>query len=122
MDGNDAPGALDAELLEESCCDDGVGGCEGVGVEKGAADYGDEDDAEASAEDLGTVANGGSTSLHSISVFKFNFEESSTYHGPEVGNDLGDLWASSVNLCQMVETTAQERSGAGGKVLFPGHS
>lgn len=53
MDGDDAPGALDAELFEESCGDDLFGGGEAVGVKEGTADEGDDDYGEAAAEDLG---------------------------------------------------------------------
>ena len=53
MDGDDAPGALDAELLEEGGCHDTLVADECVGVEDGAADYGDEDYGEAAAENLG---------------------------------------------------------------------
>ena len=57
VDGDDAPGALDAELFEEGGGHDFVAAGEGVGVEQGAADDGDEDDAEAATEDLGGIAD-----------------------------------------------------------------
>lgn len=71
MDWNHSPGALDAELLEEGCGDDGFGGCECVRVEEGAADYTNEDDAETTAKDLGAIPDHGASG-----------------HGSKVGNDL----------------------------------
>ena len=59
MDGNDAPSSLDAELLEEGGGDDVLAADEGVWVEEGAADDGDEDDAEAATKDLAGVADDG---------------------------------------------------------------
>lgn len=53
MDWNHAPGALDGKLLEEGGGYDGFATGEGVGVYKGAADNGDENNGEAAAEDLG---------------------------------------------------------------------
>lgn len=53
MDGDDAPSALDAELLEEGGGYNPFGGSEAVRVEEGATDDGDEDYGEAAAEDLG---------------------------------------------------------------------
>ena len=38
MDGDDAPGTLNAELFEEGGGDDGVRGGECVGIKEGAAD------------------------------------------------------------------------------------
>lgn len=52
VDGDDAPGTLDAELLEEGGGDDGCAAGEGVGIEQDAADEGDDDDGEAAPEDL----------------------------------------------------------------------
>jgi hypothetical protein len=57
VDRDDAPGTLDAELLEEGCGDDGVAGHEGVGVEKGASDDADEDDGKSASEDLRAVSD-----------------------------------------------------------------
>lgn len=56
MDGNDTPGALDAELLEVGGCHDAVGCDEGVGVEKGTPDDANYNNREAAAEDLGSPA------------------------------------------------------------------
>ena len=53
MDGDDAPGALDAELFEEGRGADGGGAGEGVRIEEDTADDRDDDDGEAAAEDLG---------------------------------------------------------------------
>jgi len=52
VDGDDAPGTLDAELLEEGGGDDGCAAGEGVGIEQDGADEGDDDDGEAAPEDL----------------------------------------------------------------------
>ena len=73
MDGDDAPGALDAELLKEGRRHDGLVGDEGVRVEEGSTQDRCDDDAEATAEDLGRIANAGATG-----------------DGTEVGDDLGD--------------------------------
>lgn len=67
MDRNDAPGALDTELLEEGRCNHCVGAGEGVRVQKRAADDANEDDAESSPEDLRAVANGRAAS-HSSQI------------------------------------------------------
>ena len=73
VDGDDAPGALDAELLEEGCGDDCVAAGEGVGVEQRAAEDAHDDDAQPPAEDGRAVA-----------------DERAARHGAEIGNDLGD--------------------------------
>lgn len=71
VDGDDAPCALHAELLEEGGRYDLLVADEGVRVEQRAADDGDEDDAEAAAEDLRGVPDHGPAG-----------------HGAEVGHDL----------------------------------
>ena len=73
MDGDDAPRALDAKLLEESSGHDALVGHERVRVQQSTADDADEDDAEATAEDGGAVPN-----------------HCSAADGPEVGHDLRD--------------------------------
>ena len=73
VDGDDAPGALHAELLEEGGGHDLVAAGEGVRVEEGAADDGDEDDAETTAEDLGGVA-----------------DDCASGHGAEIRDNLSD--------------------------------
>ena len=72
MNGNDAPCALDAELLEKGNGHDLLAADEGVRVDEGAADDGDDDDAEPTAKYLGGVTNNGAAS-----------------HGTKVGDDLG---------------------------------
>lgn len=57
MNGDHAPGALDAKLLEEGGGDNGFTAGVGVGVEQGASDDRDEDYGEAATEDLGAVAD-----------------------------------------------------------------
>lgn len=57
MDGDDAPGALHAELLEEGGRDDGLATGEGVWVQKRATEDGDDDDGEPTAKDLRRVAD-----------------------------------------------------------------
>ncbi len=57
MNWDDAPGALHAELFEESCGDNFVAAGEGIGIEQSAADYGDEDDAETAPKDLRGIAD-----------------------------------------------------------------
>jgi hypothetical protein len=52
MDGDYAPGTLDAELFEEGGGDDGFAAGEGVRIEQDATDEGDDDDGEAAPEDL----------------------------------------------------------------------
>lgn len=71
MDGDHAPGALDAELFEKGRGDDGFGAGECVRVQECPSDDADEDDAEAAAKDLGAVSN-----------------RRSTCHRSEIGNDL----------------------------------
>lgn len=73
MDGDDAPGTLDAELFEKGGGHDFLVADEGVRVEKEAADDGDDDDGETAAEDLAAVAY-----------------DCAAGHGAEVGDDLGD--------------------------------
>lgn len=75
MDGNHTPGALHAELFEEGCGDDGLGARERVRVQECSAEDADDNDAEASTEDLGAVSDGGSAS-----------------HGSQVCNDLGHCY------------------------------
>lgn len=83
VDGDDAPGALDAELLEKGGGHDGVGADKGVRVEEGATDDAAADDAEAAADGLGEEADDGAAG-----------------HGAEVGDDLGngDLVGREVEL------------------------
>jgi len=59
VDRDHAPGALDAELLEEGGGDDGVAGGVSVWIQKRAADDRDEDYGEAAAEDLRAVPDYG---------------------------------------------------------------
>jgi hypothetical protein len=66
------PCTLDAELFEECGCDDGFAGCECVGIEECTTDDGDENNGEATAEDLGAVSN-----------------YCTSCHGAKIGNDLG---------------------------------
>ena len=73
MNGDDAPGTLNAELLEESGSNDSTARSKGVRVEKGATDDTHADDGKTTTEALRTVADNGSTS-----------------DGSEVGNDLDD--------------------------------
>ena len=73
VDGDDAPGALDAELFKEGYCDHLVGRSERVGVEQGASDDADEDDRESATEDLRQVAN-----------------DCSSCHSSEIGTHLSD--------------------------------
>lgn len=67
MDGDYAPCALHAELLEEGGRDDGFATGVGVRVQQGTADDRDEDYGEAAAEDLGGVADHG-TAGHGAEV------------------------------------------------------
>jgi hypothetical protein len=62
MDGDDTPSTLDAELLEESSCDDGLGRGEGVGVKEGTTDDASHDDSKTATEDGRAVTHGGSSS------------------------------------------------------------
>ena len=62
MDRDDTPCALHAELLEESCGNDGVGLDEGVRIKQCSTDNAHDDDGEATAENLRAVANDGSAS------------------------------------------------------------
>lgn len=73
VDGDDAPGALHAELLEEGGGDDALVGYEAVRVEEGAADHADGDDAEPAAEGLREEPDDGAAR-----------------HGPQVRDDLRD--------------------------------
>lgn len=73
MDGDDAPCALHAELLEEGSRHDGFVVHEGIGVQQGTTDDGDDDDGEAAAKDLTRPA-----------------AEGTAGQGTEVGDDLGD--------------------------------
>lgn len=73
MDGDNTPGALHAELLEEGGGDDAFVGDESVGVEQRATEDAHADDAEAPAENGGAVADHGAAG-----------------HGTKVGDDLGD--------------------------------
>lgn len=76
VDGDDTPGALDAELLEKGGSHDGGVVHKGVWVEQGAANNAAADDAESTADGLAQEADKGSAS-----------------HGAQVGNNLrnGDL-------------------------------
>mgnify|MGYP004500289211 CR=1 FL=1 len=71
VDWDDAPRALDAELLEKRGRDDGVGADKGVRVQQRGADEAHDDDAEAAAEDGRAVA-----------------DEGAAGHGAQVGNHL----------------------------------
>jgi hypothetical protein len=73
VDRDNAPRALDTELLEEGCGHKCVGGGKRIGVQQGAANDGDEDDAEAAAEDLRAVTDNGAAG-----------------HGSQISDDLGD--------------------------------
>lgn len=73
MNGNHAPSALDAELLEEGGSGNAVVADKSVGVEEGAADDAAGHDGEAAAKELAQVADGGAAD-----------------DGAEVGDDLGD--------------------------------
>lgn len=73
MDWNDTPCSLDAELLEEGSCDDGLRRSKSVWVEKSTTNDTNEDNGEATTEDLGAVPNG-----------------STTQHGSEISHDLCD--------------------------------
>lgn len=73
VDWDNAPGALNAELFEECCCDDSFAAGECVGVEQGSADDTDKNDAEAPAEDLAAVPDHGAAG-----------------HGAQVCDDLSD--------------------------------
>lgn len=73
VDGDDAPGALDAELLEEGGGHDGGVVDKRVGVEQGAADNAAADDAEATADGLAQETNKRSSS-----------------HGAQVSHNLRD--------------------------------
>ena len=57
MDWYDAPCTLYAELFEEGCSDDLMAAGEGIWIEQGTTNDGDEDDGEATAENLGRVAD-----------------------------------------------------------------
>ena len=97
MDGNHAPGALDAELFEEGGGGDRVAAGEGVGVEEAAADDADEDDAEASSEDLGAVPDYGAAG-----------------HGAEVGDHLRDGHGVGAEFVLVLEHGGVEVLGAVG--------
>lgn len=71
VDGDDAPGALDAELLEKGGGHDGLVADEAVGVQQGAANDAAEHDAEAAADRLAAEADDGAAR-----------------HGAQVGDDL----------------------------------
>lgn len=73
VDGDNAPGALHAELLKEGGGHDALVLDEGVRVEESAADDADYDDGEAAAEDLAGPA-----------------AEGAARQGAQVGDDLGD--------------------------------
>lgn len=83
VDGDDSPGALDAELLEEGGGHDGGIVHESVWVEQRAADNAAADDAESTADGLTQETNNRSTS-----------------HGAQVGHNLrdGDLVGAEVEL------------------------
>lgn len=73
MDGDDAPGALDAELFEERRSDDGSVVDVGVRVQKSSPNNGNEDDRESTSEYLRAVSDHRSSS-----------------HGAKVGHYLGN--------------------------------
>lgn len=86
MDGDDAPGALDTELLEEGYCCDLFGTDECVGVEEAAADDANEDYGEAAPEDLGAVPYG-----------------RAACHSPKISNNLSDcdgVWGEAVLILE----------------------
>ena len=88
VDGNDTPGALHAELLEEGCRDDALATDEGVRVQKGAAENGDDDDGEAATEDLRRVT-----------------DERAACHGTEIGYDL----SNGDGICREIVLVRQHR-------------
>ena len=65
MDRDNSPGALDAELFEEGCSNDGLAGSERIWVEKSAANDTDEDDGESSPENLRAISDHSSSSHRS---------------------------------------------------------
>lgn len=71
MDGDYAPGTLDAKLLEEGCSHDTLARNEGVRVQQRTTKDTDNDDAKPAAEDLATITNG-----------------SAAGYGAQVGDDL----------------------------------
>lgn len=73
VNGNHAPCALHAELLEKGGCDDTFVADESVGIQQCAAENAHDDDADAAPEDGGRVA-----------------DERAAGHGAQVGDDLGD--------------------------------
>ena len=97
MNGDDTPRALDAELLEEGGRGDLLGAREGVGVQQGAADDGDDDDTKAAAEDLAAVA-----------------DQSAAGEGAEVGDDLSDGDSVGVEVVLVFEHGRVEVLGAVG--------
>ena len=72
MNGNDTPCSLDAELFEEGSGHDLLAADKGIRVDEGAAEDGNDNNAEPTAEDLGAVT-----------------DNSAAGHGTEVGDDLG---------------------------------
>ena len=104
VDGDDPPGALDAELFEKGRgYDFGVADVR-VGVEDGAADDGDDNDGEAPAEDLRAVA-----------------DDRAACHGAEVGDDLGDGDGVSGELVLILQHERIEVLGTVGHEVESGH-
>jgi hypothetical protein len=86
VNGNNAPRALDAELLEECGGNDAFVGDECVWVEQCAAEDAHADYGDAATEDGGRVADDGAAG-----------------HGAEVGDDLGDgdgVGGEAVLICE----------------------
>lgn len=81
MDGDDTPGTLNAELLEEGGSHESGGGCEGVWVQQGSTNDADENDGKPAAEDLRTVSDHG-TAGHSTQV-RHNLG-----HGYSIGGEI----------------------------------
>ena len=73
MDWDDSPGTLNAELFEKCGSHDAAVAHEGVWIQKSTPENTDDDDAEAAAEYLAEVTDGGAAG-----------------QGSEIGNHLGD--------------------------------
>jgi hypothetical protein len=104
VDGDDAPGALNAELLEEGRGDDGVAAGEGVGVQQRAAEDTHDDNAQPAAEDGRAIAN-----------------ECAARHGAEVGDDLGDGDAVGAEVVLVAQHRRVQVLAAVGHEIEAGH-
>ena len=104
MDGYNAPSALHAELFEKSRRHDFLAADESVRIEQSAADDGDENDAESSAEDLRRVADDGAAG-----------------HGAEVGDDLRDGDGVGGEIVLVFDHERVEVLGAVGHEIEAGH-